>query len=98
NILRDYAPTGNYDVSLFEDDVEREFEVSCNNVFKSVASSNDFTEKLRLLCNLTDTAEKYFDTVMVNAEDEKIKANRKSFLSGLLQKYREVSDFVEIAI
>jgi len=35
---------------------------------------------------------------MVNAEDEKIKANRKNFLSGLLQKYREVSDFVEIAI
>ncbi|HOR46669.1 MAG TPA: glycine--tRNA ligase subunit beta [Caldisericia bacterium] len=98
NILRDYAPTGNYDTALFEDDVEREFEVSCKNVFKSVASSNDFAEKLRLLCNLTDPAEKYFDTVMVNAEDEKIKANRKNFLSGLLQKYREVSDFVEIAI
>jgi glycyl-tRNA synthetase beta chain len=40
--------------------------------------------------------DRYFDKVLVNAQDPKIRANRLAFLAGLYEKFSLVADFSEI--
>lgn len=98
NILKDYKNPAKYNVSDFVEDVEKSFEKECVAVFEKVCKTESAKDKTIALFELTDKAEKYFDTIMVNAEDEKVRANRKNFLSWLLAQFKSVSDFTEIAI
>lgn len=98
NILKDYKNPGQYNVSDFVEDVEKSFEKECVAVFERVCKAESSKDKITALFELTDKAEKYFDTIMVNADDEKVRANRKNFLSWLLAQFKSVSDFTEIAI
>jgi len=59
---------------------------------------NNLKNQFQILEELTEYAEKYFDNVMVNVEDEAIRSNRKNFLSWLLGQYLSVADFTQIAI
>jgi glycyl-tRNA synthetase beta chain len=40
--------------------------------------------------------DRFFDTVMVNAPDPKVRENRLSMLSDMLQKFSSIADFSEI--
>ena len=97
NILKDWK-AGEFDEKLFVEDVEKRFcdmAKSASNELKSAKSSK---QELEIISKLTYPAQEYFDNVMVNADDEKIKINRKNFLSWLLLCIRSVADFAEIAI
>ncbi len=98
NILRDYVQPGQYDKKLFSEDIERSFEARCVAMVEKMKAASTIVHKLLALTELTAEAEVYFDNIMVNCEDEKIRANRKNFLSWLLLQFRTVSDFAEIAI
>jgi glycyl-tRNA synthetase beta chain len=42
--------------------------------------------------------DKYFDDVMVNAEDEAVKNNRKSTVASIYKSFKEIADIKEISI
>ncbi len=48
------------------------------------------------IANLRPHVDLYFDKVMVNVPDEKLRRNRLSMLSDMLQKFSTIADFSEI--
>jgi len=48
------------------------------------------------VAELRPLVDRYFDTVMVNAPDPKIRENRLSMLSDMLRKFSSIADFSEI--
>ena len=48
------------------------------------------------VANLRPQVDRYFDKVMVNVPDEKLRCNRLSMLSDMLQKFSTIADFSEI--
>lgn len=107
NILKDWNDT-EYDEKLFAEGAEREFFGQVKSTFEKAkdvklmaSSASDFASiksELEELIKLTPHAESYFDSVMVNVDDEKIRSNRKNFLSWLLDEITKFADFTQIAI
>lgn len=97
NILKDWK-TCEFDEKLFVEDVEKRFADFAKNITEELKSAKTSLSELETISKLTDPAEEYFNNIMVNADDEKIRTNRKNFLSWLLAQIRGVADFVEIAI
>ena len=48
------------------------------------------------VAELRPLIDRFFDTVMVNAPDPKIRENRLSMLSDMLRKFSSIADFSEI--
>jgi len=51
---------------------------------------------LQDIAGLRPDVDRFFDEVMVNAEDEQIRKNRLTLLSGLLSELSTIADFSEI--
>ncbi|MEZ4813561.1 MAG: glycine--tRNA ligase subunit beta [Caldisericia bacterium] len=97
NILKDWESI-DFDCELFENGTEKEFAASAKSIFEKIDSAEFFEDKLNLLFELVGPADKYFEEILVNAEDEKIRNNRKNFLSWVLLGMFKISDFTAIAI
>jgi glycyl-tRNA synthetase beta chain len=84
------------DEKLFQEQQEREL----FDAYKAVSSKtyNSYEEKLDALFSLKPQIDNFFDAVMVNAEDEKIKNNRKNLIALIYQEFREIGDIKEISI
>jgi glycyl-tRNA synthetase beta chain len=88
NILKqaNFAP-GILDVGLLEAGPEAEL----YNAFWDKDFSN-----LEGIASLRPVVDKFFDKVMVNVPDEKLRANRLTLLHNLLTKFSTIADFSEI--
>jgi glycyl-tRNA synthetase beta chain len=88
NILKqaDVAP-GILDPSLLEAGPEREL--------YDAFSDKDFSN-LEGIAQLRPVVDRFFDKIMVNVPDEKIRANRLTLLHNLLLKFSTIADFSEI--
>ena len=74
------------DVSLFEHDAERALHDSVIQLTADTnkqASKGDYVEALKTLTHVAQPVDEFFDKVMVNAEDEKIRHNRFALLHEL---------------
>jgi glycyl-tRNA synthetase beta chain len=88
NILRQAGfPQGQVDESLLEPGPERE-------LYDAVARVAG--ENLPEVASLRPVVDRYFDKVLVNAPDARVRANRLAFLAQLLAKFSSVADFSEI--
>ena len=58
----------------------------------------NYEEKLTAMFSLKKKLDSYFDDVMVNSEDEKIKINRKNTVASIYKSFREIADIKEISI
>jgi glycyl-tRNA synthetase beta chain len=58
----------------------------------------NYHDKLQTLFALKPEIDSFFDSVMVNVEDEKIKRNRKNLILAIYLSFREVADIKEITI
>jgi glycyl-tRNA synthetase beta chain len=88
NILRQAGfPQGQVDESLLEPGPERE-------LYDAVARVAG--ENLPEVASLRPVVDHYFDKVLVNAPDARVRANRLAFLAQLLAKFSSVADFSEI--
>jgi len=95
NIVKDFdLNTTKVDESLFEKEEEKELW----NEFLKVKNINDLEEKLDFLISLKPLIDKFFDNVMVNVEDEKIKHNRKSLIASIYKEFLDIGDIKEITI
>ncbi|WP_457563178.1 glycine--tRNA ligase subunit beta [Caminibacter pacificus] len=95
NIVKDFdLNTIKVDESLFEKDEEKEL----YNEFLKVKNIKNLEEKLDFLISLKPLIDKFFDNVMVNVEDEKIRHNRKSLIASIYKEFLDIADIKEITI
>jgi glycyl-tRNA synthetase beta chain len=89
NILKqaDFTPSAPLNESMLEDGPEREL---------YTASSKISGESLDQIATLRPHVDKFFDKVMVNVDDQALRANRLTMLHGLLTKFSTIADFSEI--
>ncbi len=59
---------------------------------------DSYEEKLSAMFALKPKLDKYFDDVMVNAEDEAVRENRKNTVASIYKSFREIADIKEISI
>ena len=66
-------------------------------VFEKYFSASDYTAALKSLASLKTPVDAFFDSVMVNAEDPKLRANRLALLSELHGLMNKVADLSKLA-
>lgn len=98
NIIKDVDTSQALHVSenLFEQEAEKEL----FNAFEAITKKqyHSYEEKLDALFGLKKHIDNFFDTVMVNADDEEIKANRLSLIGSIYQEFKKIADIKEISI
>jgi glycyl-tRNA synthetase beta chain len=84
------------DETLFELDAEKELYTACKAVEAKQYAS--YEEHLDALFSLKPTLDIFFDKVMVNAEDEKLRVNRKNLVCSVYKSFKSIADIKEISI
>ncbi|MGA2811923.1 MAG: glycine--tRNA ligase subunit beta [Candidatus Acidiferrum sp.] len=85
---------------LFESEAERELHRAVREAASKVQSdklAGKYQEALESIAALRKVIDKFFEEVMVMAENEQVRNNRLSLLSGVLRELTTVADFSEIA-
>lgn len=98
NITKDVNIEGELAVlpELFDSEAEK----GLFDAYQSVNAKTygSFEEHLDALFSLKPQLDHFFDKVMVNAEDEKIKTNRKNLVSSVYKSFKDIADIKEISI
>jgi glycyl-tRNA synthetase beta chain len=95
NIVKDFDLNS---ISVDENLFEKEEEKALFNEFKNVKNYKNLEEKLDFLISLKPLIDRFFDNVMVNVDDEKIKHNRKSLIASIYKEFLDIADIKEITI
>jgi glycyl-tRNA synthetase beta chain len=84
------------DVTLFENDAE----VSLYNAYETVNNADypDYRSRLEALFSLKELLDRYFDGVLVNTEEEKLRRNRQHMIGSIYRSFREIADIKEISV
>ncbi len=98
NIVKDVDISSNLSVDtlLFEKDEEKELYEAYQNIKDKEFS--DYEVRLEELFSLKPYIDNFFDNVMVNVEDEKLKTNRKNLISSIYKTFKEIADIKEITL
>ncbi|TQV64595.1 MAG: glycine--tRNA ligase subunit beta [Sulfurovum sp.] len=84
------------DEKLFKDELEN---VLYNRYTQIISKSFDSYEtKLKELFGLQNILEQYFEKIMVNVEDEKLRTNRLNSIASIYKTFLEFADLKEISI
>jgi glycyl-tRNA synthetase beta chain len=98
NISKDIDLSGELpvDASLFEKEEER----ALWEAFQKVTAREypDYEMQLDALFSLKPQLDRFFDNVMVNAEEEKLRTNRRNLVGRIYQAFRKVADIKEISV
>jgi glycyl-tRNA synthetase beta chain len=84
---------------LFKEDAERDLHSHAASAIQEVEQQKKagrYREALQGIAALRPAVDRFFDEVMVNADDEEIRKNRLTLLSGLLSEFSTLADFSEI--
>ena len=98
NIIKDIDVASEIliDEKLFEDEEEKELYKAYSDVVSK--SYPTYDEELEALFSLKTKLDNFFDNVLVNHEDEKLKNNRKNIIGLVYQAFRKIADIKEITI
>jgi glycyl-tRNA synthetase beta chain len=89
------------DSRLFREEAERELHQAIRRIRSDVegkAAAREYTESLRLLAQVRPQVDKFFDEVLVNAEDAVLRANRLRLLGELEHILNQVADISKLAV
>jgi glycyl-tRNA synthetase beta chain len=97
NILRQASVTepGAIDESLLEEGPERDLYWEFDRV-RQTTKTHDYQASLEAIATLRPAVDRFFDKVLVNAQDERIRRNRLTLLCNLLTEFSAIADFSEI--
>jgi glycyl-tRNA synthetase beta chain len=84
------------DMSLFEEEAETALFAAYNEV--SAKAFENLTERLDQLFSLKPQLDTFFDKVMVNAEDEAVRNNRKALVGTIYKAIFDIADIKEITL
>ncbi len=98
NISKDVDIFSNLSVdeALFEANEEKELYEAFTSVVQKEYSS--YEEQLDALFSLKPKLDAFFDRVMVNAEDEALRNNRKNLVASIYKAIYEIADLKEVSI
>jgi glycyl-tRNA synthetase beta chain len=101
NILRkaEFA-AGAVDAALLREDAERALHGALGRIRAEVdakAAAGEYTESLRLLARVRPEVDRFFDDVLVNAEDPPLRQNRLRLLAALEHVLNRVADISRLA-
>lgn len=101
NILRQaqFARGVGFNVQLLEAGAERALYDAVNRVAGEAARlrrTGDYRGALAAIATLRPQVDQYFDKVLVNAPDPKVRENRLTMLGNLLGEFSAIADFSEI--
>ncbi len=65
-------------------------------VRKQIQQSNDYREQMMAIASLRPQVDLFFDKILVNDSDPKIRQNRLALLQSLLSEFSTIADFSEI--
>ena len=84
------------DESLFVEDAEKEL----YQAFKRVTSSSydDYKQELEALFSLKPYLDKFFDNVLVNVDEKKLRDNRRKLIASIYKAFREIADIKEVTV
>jgi len=84
------------DTALFKEDAE----VTLYNAYEKVINQDyaDYKTQFEALFGLKRELDGYFDTVMVNAEDEALKKNRLNTIGSVYKTFKGIADIKEITV
>jgi glycyl-tRNA synthetase beta chain len=97
NILRqaNFTDPGAIDESVLEEGPERDLYKDFDRVRQN-AKTSDYLPALEAIATLRPAVDRFFDKVLVNAPDERIRRNRLTLLCNLLTEFSAIADFSEI--
>ncbi len=81
--------------ALLEPGPEAELYAAFDRV-RSEAAGRDYLPALEAIASLRPRVDLFFDKVLVNAPDERIRQNRLTLLDTLLKEFSTIADFSEI--
>jgi glycyl-tRNA synthetase beta chain len=87
------------DTALFETDAERELHAAVRDAAAKVQTdkrAGKYQEALEVIAGLRKAVDRFFEEVMVMAENESVRNNRLTLLAELLREFTTVADFSEI--
>ncbi len=98
NITKDVDMAGEFSINeaLFEDESEKQLLARFNEVTSKEYENYEY--ELDALLGLKPELDKFFDSVMVNAEDEAVKNNRKALVSSIYKAIFKIADIKEVSI
>lgn len=85
------------DDGLLEAGAERDLFAAYGNLRSSLGDSSDYEAALERIASLRPAVDRFFDDVLVMAEEERVRENRLAFLARLLSEFSTIADFSEIA-
>jgi glycyl-tRNA synthetase beta chain len=92
NILKDFEPRISVSEPLLEEGPERELYAK----LAQFSPSPLYREQLMRIAEFRPVIDKFFDKVLVNVPDEKLRENRLTLLHNLLTQFSTIADFSEI--
>lgn len=101
NILAktDAAPASKVDTALLQEDAEKALAAALDVATAAVnplLEKGDYEKGLSSLATLRAPVDAFFDQVMVNADDAKLRANRLALLSNLRELFLQVADISQL--
>ena len=93
NILKDSDENQEeLNVEILIEDSEKVLFDAAESLSKELAGSNNYKEIMKSLIELKDLIDSFFDNVMVNVEDEKVKSSRLALIRRIRQLFLSVAD------
>lgn len=102
NILKKYDLSQNkkINIKLFQEIEENNLYEALNKTSKEISKAlkvNNYTKALAMLIDLKEPIDSFFEKIMVNAEDEDIRANRHNLLIQLHKEMNCVADISKLS-
>jgi glycyl-tRNA synthetase beta chain len=89
------------DRALFADGAEHDLFAAVQKLLPVVhahVQRGDYTDALRALASARSSVDRFFDDVLVMAEDPAVRANRLALLRGLAEAMNQVADISKLAL
>jgi glycyl-tRNA synthetase beta chain len=101
NILKGFEPEGSMDESMLTEIEEKELLSSTREIESEIQQSienHEYDKALELLLSLRGPIDRFFDQVLVMAEDPKVRNNRLALVEYVAGRFSRLADFSKIVI
>lgn len=101
NIIESVKNFEALDENIFEHEAERDLHKALKNLSGRISEALkklDFQRALKELVSLSPAIDRFFDEVLVNCEDEKLRNNRYALLYAIRREFNRVADLSELVV
>jgi glycyl-tRNA synthetase beta chain len=84
------------DEALFESEYEHRLKMAFDEVVSR--EYGNYRERLETLFSLKNILDSFFDNVLVNSEDKRVRKNRQNLIASIYKSFRDIADIKEISV